>query len=1578
MKFILHRKVFISMVFIGLTMLGYVSYKQLAVELIPNAELPMLFVQIQSRLEVDPKYMENQAVIPIEGAVGTMEGVENIETFLNNRSATIQVEFKQNIEFKYTFLKLQEKIDQVAESLDENFIVTVSKVDIQQLTNQFMELQIRGSGGTDRLRNIVEQEILANLENTDGIASATVFGGKEKSIEVTYDLPACEAYGITPSQIRNAITQNSRNRVFTGYLHESQKQYFVHVTAEYDNVTDIENIVVAEGPIFLKDVADVYFGVKDEETISRVNGLDAVSIMLVSDSQANLIDLSHRVQEEIAELNKKLAPKDVEIVVQTNLAETMEKNIDQIIDLALVGGLLAIFVLWMFLKNFRIVSFMALGMPVSVFTAFNLFYAFNISINSITLVGLVLAIGMLLDNSVVVLENIYRLAGKRYDAELAVTQGTKEVWRSIVAATLTTIAIFLPFLFSTEYMVKLLGSNIGVSIVSTLIISLFVALLLVPIGAHVLLKGKKAKNIFYEKVTTNNRIVQIYVLLLKSAMRNPGGTIIGAIVVFFVSVFIVLAISVNSLEEVEEDRFSIYVTMPTGSTLENTDLVVADVEQRLADIPEKQDLIANIQEEEAILTFKLKEKYKEINKKTIGEIKSEVEKRVGNIAKAEISLTQPTSSASFRGGGGGRSGSEGFGAFMGIGTNQERVVIKGENFEVMKGVAEDLEYYIEDLSSIRNVNVNVSDNRPELHLYFNQLLLNEYGINLTNISSELASFSREFTSGVNFKQGTEEYEIVIKQKLPEGVDEEDVEKNVDDLKQLKINSTAGATYDLQDISDVVYARGTSSITRVNQEKQIELTYRFVDEAEQSKDLLEAYRLEIDDIVSAYKLPAGIAVEVIHEEDQYQEFYFLIGIAFVLIFMILASVFESVVTPFVLMFSIPLAAIGSFIGLILTGNSLFNANTLMGFLILLGVVVNNGIILIDYTNLLRKQGHRKSRALIAAGLSRVRPILITAGTTIVALFPLAMGQAEYVGAIGAPFAITVIGGLTVSTLLTLIFIPTLYAGLENVINWLKSLHWMLKTGMAIVFAIGAVYIWFKVDTFIWQLLDYMLLIILVPGVVAFVMTSLRNASIKVINEDEPIKIEVRKLVKIYDRDNRFMREWKAGIKIRERAGLVKDYKKFRDFNDLIWQLPLFGFLVYFTFFYLESNFWMWVFAHFIFFFQFLLMIPVNQVLQNKFEATSKQKFLKIKNILGRIIYWGTPLLFLAVFFKRWDNLGMLIFVGVIWLLLLVIYRSGEYIQEKNLNIARIEGRFGGLRRGYFNLVRQIPVIGKRKKPFRALNGVSLEINTGMFGLLGPNGAGKSTMMRIICGILEQSYGKIWINGLDTQKYREELQGLIGYLPQAFGTYENMSAWEFLDYQAILKGIRDTKIRDERLEYVLKSVHMYDRRNDKIGSFSGGMKQRIGIAQILLNLPRILVVDEPTAGLDPRERIRFRNLLVELSRERIVIFSTHIIEDISSSCNQVAVINRGDLKYFGTPNDMVNMGNGFVWQFSIPAKDFDNIADKKLIVHHMRDGENIRVRCLSKEKPQEDAISVSPHLEDAYLCLLKDFVKGGTNE
>ena len=1570
MNFIINRKVFISMLFIGLTLLGYVSYKQLAVELMPNAELPTLSVSISSRNEVDPNYMEKQAVIPIEGAIGTMEGIESMETSVTSRSASITVNFKQNVNTKYLFLRLQEKIDQAAENLDDNFTVNVNR-NAGNASSIFMELQVRGSDGADRVRNVVDEDITGKIENIDGIATVEVFGGQEKSIEVTYDLAACEAYNITPSQIQSAISAGATQRTFAGYLHDSKKEYFVLVSSDYENVSDIENIVLADGPIYLKDVADVYFGVKEVETISRVNGMESVSMVLYNESQANLIDLSHDVQDEIARLNEELASKDVEIVVQTNVAETMEDNINQIMNLALVGGLMAIFVLWMFLKNLKIVSFIALAIPISVFTSFNLFYAFNITLNSLTLVGLVLAIGMLLDNSVVVLENIYRLSGKKYDAGRAVVQGTSEVWRSIVAATLTTVTVFLPFIFSSDYQVRLLGNNIGVSIVSTLMVSLLVALLFIPMAAHVMLKGRASHNIFYEKVTTNNRIIQIYILLLKTSLRNPAGTIIGAIIVFFLAVFITLAMSISTNQEIEEDQFQISVSMPTGSTLDNTDQLVTTVEGRLADVEEIQDVASNIQAEQASLTVSLKEDFKEIKNRSVAEIKSDIQDKLRDIRQADIEIVSSSSSGGSTGGS--RSGAQNFSSFLGIGSNQERIVIKGENFEVMRGVAEDLEYFIEDLESINSVRTNISRNQPEIHMYFNPLLLTEYELNLNNVTSELGTFSTEFTSGASYTQGDEDYDIIIKQRMTEEEEEEaNEQRNMDDLRRLPVRNSAGATYDLQDFTDLVYSDGMARFTRVNQEKQIEVTYSFTSDAEESKDLLEAYRLEIDDIVANYNLPSGVAVEVVHEENEFSEFYYLIGAAFILIIMILASVFESLVIPFVLMFSVPLAAIGSLLAILFTGNSLFNANTLMGFLILLGVVVNNGIILIDYTNILRKNGYRKSRALMTAGLSRVRPILITAITTIVAMVPLAMGKAEYVGAIGAPFAITVIGGLAFSTILTLVFIPTLYAGMENALNWIKSLHWGLKVAQSVIFLVGATYIYLYVEDFVWKLLDFMFILVAIPGITAFVMTSLRQASTKVIDEKSAITIKIRKLVKIYDRDNRFTREWKSGINIRARAGLLKDYKSIRDFYDLVWQIPLFGFFVYFTFFYVESAFWMWLFAHGVYFFLFLLFVPVNQVLQNKYDATSKKIYLRIRSIIRNIVYWGSPLSFLYVFFRRWDNMGMVIFVGVIWMLILIIYSSGEYIQNKKLNIARISGRFSGLRRGYFTVIRQIPIIGKRKNPFRALNGVSLEIKTGMFGLLGPNGAGKSTMMRTVCGILEQSYGKIWINGLDTQKYREELQGLIGYLPQAFGTYENMSAWEFLDYQAILKGITDTKLRNERLEYVLKNVHMFDRKDDKIGSFSGGMKQRIGIAQILLNLPRILVVDEPTAGLDPRERIRFRNLLVELSRERIVIFSTHIIEDISSSCNQVAVINRGNLKYFGAPNDMLKIGDNFVWQFTMPAKDFEDYPNKQMIVHHMRDGDNIKVRCLSKEKPSETAINVSPHLEDAYLCLLKDFV------
>jgi len=1556
------------MLFLGLTVLGYVSYKQLPVELLPNAELPFLFVQANSGTDMAPEYMENHVVIPLEGAIGTLEGIESIESNVNSRQSTIIVYYKKNVNFKYAYLKLQEKINEMQSSMPANVRVMVAKVDLKQMNSQFMELQARGEGGIDRVRTLVDQDIKPDLENIDGIASVNVYGGKQKSIEIILDTKACEAYHITPGKIRSVLSQNTQSRTYVGNLKEKTTQFFVHVTAEYTKVEDLENLVVASGPILLKDVAEVRFGVKEETSFSRVNGKDAVTILLVNDSQANLIELSKATRKIVSKLNEKMAAKDIEIAEISNSADQMEKNIDQIMELALIGGIMAIFVLWIFLKNLRIVSFIALAIPISIFTSFNLFYAFGISINSLTLVGMALAIGMLLDNSVVVLENIYRLAGKGYAPLQAVVQGTTEVWRSILASTLTTITVFLPFLFSKNFMVEMLGFNVGVSIISTVLVSLAVAVLLVPMASYALLRRQVAKNIFYEKVTTNMRMVQIYLVLLKSCMRNPLGTVIGGIVLFFLAVFISLAISISSLQEVENKEIRLYVTMPSGSSLETTDHTVQEVEKKLDGLAEKLDVISKIEAEQAVVTIKLKEKYEDIADRSFAVIKNDISDRTKGIKASSISFTQTQSTRNFQGGSRNMGGA--FQKMMGIGTDEEKIVLKGQDFKQLQAVGEDLKYFIDQLESVQTVNLNISDSRPEVHLYFNPLLMTEYNISLQSVLSEINSFSKEISTGIQYKQGIDLYEIIITQKpLVEG-EKLKTDRTMEELKMLQISDAAGGIHDLQDFTNIVYASGLSGINRVNQEKQIEVNYRFISEASSSKDLLAAYRYEIDELVANYNLPSGVAAEVVHDETDFSEFYFLIGAAIILIFMIMASVFESIATPFVLLFSIPLAAIGSLLALIITNNSLLNANTLTGFLILIGVVVNNGIILIDYTNILRNRGFRRSRALMTAGLSRVRPILITAITTIVGMLPLAMGDAEYVSAIGAPFAIVVIGGLALSTLLTLVFIPTFYSGLENAIEWFKEQTLRIRITMITLMAASFALIYFSVDSGLWQMLDFVIVIILVPGSTWFVLNSLRKAETKLIGEDDKIGIRIQNLVKIYDRESRFAREWESGKKIRRRAGLEKQYQTLHEFDYLIWQLPVLGFLVYFSFIYLDSAFWSLLLSVGITQFALSIWKPFGSFLNFRAEKTGKKRPQKIYQLIRTFLFWILPAIELILVWKITKTIGFVVTFGVLWYLALAISVTSKKLYEEKINIDRITGRFGTMRRGLLRLVKQIPVIGKQHQPFKALNGISLEIGTGMFGLLGPNGAGKSTMMRIICGILEQSYGKIWINGIDTQEKREELQGLIGYLPQEFGTYENMPASEFLDYQAILKGLTDKEERESRIEYVLKAVHLWEKKDDKIGSYSGGMKQRIGIAQILLHLPKIMVVDEPTAGLDPRERIRFRNLLVELSRDRIVIFSTHIIEDISSSCNQVAVVNRGRMKYFGTPADMVHLAKDMVWQFDLSVDDFDKMENKQLVTHHMRQGDQIRVRFLSREKPTEDAIMANPVLEDAYLCLIKD--------
>jgi len=581
----------------------------------------------------------------------------------------------------------------------------------------------------------------------------------------------------------------------------------------------------------------------------------------------------------------------------------------------------------------------------------------------------------------------------------------------------------------------------------------------------------------------------------------------------------------------------------------------------------------------------------------------------------------------------------------------------------------------------------------------------------------------------------------------------------------------------------------------------------------------------------------------------------------------------------------------------------------------------------------------------------------------------MGESEYVSQIGASFAITVIGGLAVSTLFTLLFIPTVYAGLENVLAWLHGMNWKVKVAQLSVVTGGMALIYYEVNSMLWQAVYMVVLIAAVPGLTWFIQMSLRQARADFIPKDEDVRIHIRRMLKIYDDHTRFVREWTQGERSARHQEETPDYSHGENFKHYAWQIPLMGFFVYFIYFYLDSPGWLFLLSVPLYFYTLLVWSSVAEYLFHRGVYQQSRRHRLLGSFCEKLILWGFPLFSLIVFYVREFPPPVIVFIGLVWYAAIIVSTASSRLHRKNINIMRLTGKFAGVRRHFYRFIRSIPVLGRRKKPFHALSGVSLKIGNGMFGLLGPNGAGKTTLMRIICGVLTQSRGTLRINDMNVQDKREELQGVIGYLPQEFGFYENLTAAQFLDYMAILKSLYDRHKRNEIVQYTLKSVHLTEHQDRKIGTYSGGMKQRLGIAMALLHLPRILVVDEPTAGLDPRERIRFRNLMVELSRERIVIFSTHIIEDISSSCNNLAVLNRGALYYEGNPQGMTEAAADKVWQVLVTPDEFTELRDTLWIVHHMRLQEKIRVRCLAAEQPHPEAEPVSATLEDAYLWLMR---------
>ncbi|MFC1554566.1 efflux RND transporter permease subunit [candidate division KSB1 bacterium] len=1581
----INRPVTTAMFFLALSLLGVISWNKLPVQLTPNLTFPQISVQA-SMPNASPDQIEKELIIPIEGEIAKMEHIERITSVVRNGSGSVNAEFKLQANMKFVSLKLEQKINELSARLPENSRVNVGRnMDMAAiLSNALMDVSIRGEGDVNSLRKFAEEKLKPELEKIDGVANVGVRGGNLREVQIEIEEYQARKYGINLNTVISRINAFNREKEFLGKIKRNNAINFVTISGQVTKLSELENIIINESiPLKLKDISVIKYGSQEEDRIYRINGRSTVGISLLKDNESNLLKTANNAVEEIERLNKIYEPEGLQIVVNMNAADFMTEAITNIEYLAISGAILSLLVLLVFLKNGRTVLAILLSIPISLLVTFNLMYYFGLTINVLSLIGLAIAVGMLVDNSIVVLENIFRhyeLGKKPKEASMI---GCSEVFKAIFASTLTTVAIFLPIVFLSDTTLIIL-KEIMLALIFPLGVSLIVAVTVIPsYAAQVLIRLKDfesevSKRRSVLKKWQNSRIMELFTILLKARLRSPARTIILLTLLFVVTPVVTCPFMMIFEGVQEETQLPIYIETERGADLDATDRIALEVENIVDSLDFLKEFRTDVQPEEASVTLEFMNKDDRNNEElSLDDIRDRLESQTdiipgGTIRYERISAGGRTGTGGGGGGdmGGGGGGMGGLGALFG--STDEIIRVKGYDQGTMKFVVESIMDRLRSFPEVnsRRVRSNLREGGLELQIWGDQKSMSQYNLTMRNIMSGITASQRqgnEMTTRFKDSDG----EVVIRAKMIEKK-----ERNIEELRDMSIPVPNVGDIPIENVSRIIMDEGRRSILRRDQERQIEIRYTFRDEYAQTQQDLEALRVEVDEAIHDIRLPRGFNLEIIHDEDNLLYTVmtrFLIGI--LIIYTILASTFESVKFPVIIFISIPMAITGSLWLLFFTGTSVQNPFALFSFLILLGIVVNNGIILIDYITILRKQHNfSRSRALLHASRARVRPILMTSITTILGVLPLAIWP-NNASDMTQPFAISLIGGLSFATLLTLVYIPVLYLSIDDFINGMRRKG---IPGVLIAIILNAGLVWmvlWGVQSLIYRILWIVIFTFALNAILWNVYNYLDRRKKKVIFGDD-LFIRIRNLTKIYNEPSKFKKDFFRRTRIednlREKGVFKKDLSSI--YENLIWKVPLFAFFIFVHYHFIDrtfrSGFWLFIMsASFYFLFNNVIksiwyLIKIRKDAGNIPELSRRAKrFIASAKVLEVIAMF--------VYLDRLWNLktGWTIFWCFMWLFIWYSRSITMRIYKGEVQVDKIKGWFKKIRKFFYRILLKIPGIGRKKIQVRALHGVDLEIRNGMFGLLGPNGAGKSTLMRLISNLFIPSRGEIYFNDYKLSGHRDFIQKFIGYLPQKFGLYGEFTAWNHLNYMALLNRWGNKNERHKLIESVLKNVNLWDRRNDKIKTFSGGMKQRVGVAQALLNLPRIIVVDEPTSGLDPRERIRFRNMLAEMSKNRIVIFSTHIVEDISTSCREVAVLNKGKVLFQGDPEDMRNHASGKVWEAEIPADSFTEWNRKVQIVSHMRKENYVKIKYISN-KPAEDLETkpAEPTLEDAYLLML----------
>ncbi|MCL4708521.1 efflux RND transporter permease subunit [bacterium] len=1576
-SFSLKRPITVFMLALGLCLLGAISWQRLPVQLLPQFILPEVYIGA-GMPGASPEKIERELVFAIEAELATLEGVHDIESNVFADYATTKIAFNHGTDMKFALLKLQQKMNALENRLPAGSRIEVNRFDTADLSTYLMELSIRGEASIDELREAAERRVRPRLEQIDGVVNLNIGGGQRSTVGIQIDPERCEAVGLPVPLVQQKINAFHRQPEHLGRVVSAGRYLDVNLFGRVDDLRELRELIIDErGPTRLRDVADIGYSQAERTQLYRVDGKSGVGIFVQKDNVSNMLAVADDVLAQIEELNRELAPQGFELAVNFSQAGLIQQALDRIESMALTGALLALLVLFLFLRNLRFVIILMIAIPVSLLVTFNLMYGFDLSVNILSLCGLALAIGMLVDNGIVVMENVFAHYQRGKSVFAAVYDGTREVSRSILAATGTTVLVFLPVLF-VESEAKLFVRELALSVVFPLLISLMVAITLIPLLARLTLKGPPPRPF------GSGRILEIYRLLLKSCLRHRVRTIATVVIFLLISLFTGVVYIIGTAPPPPPDRLDIYINMPRGATLDATDEIVQRLENQTRELPNLKETRASIRAEEAHLAVNFVEPAKRTKKLKLDEIKEKLKRLNRGLEHVEINFDRPS-----RSGGGGVSRDNELSGLLG---GDKALRLRGYDLASLRVLGDQIVQTLRAIPDMEKeaVRSDLQSGAPELQIHGDRLRLALWGLNMQEVMNAIWATRPEGANAATpFYAANGERDVQMLMKDAE-------ERRLEDVENLKVTNATGQPVPLREVANIRLDEGPGNIVRYNQERQVKISYAFVREAQDSKTRLELAEAQVDRMLQELRLPHGFTIEKVETEDKKTVYYWMLAIGAILIYMLLAAQFESLFSPFVILGTVPTAVIGALFALAFSGTPLSLGEgapmALLGFIVLLGIVVNNGIFLIDRITILRKQGYRWQRAVMIAVQSRVRPILMTSGTTMLGIFPLALKQGTELE-LWPPFAITVLGGLAVSTFSTLVFIPVLYVGLEQTKEWLKKIGW-LGLGLGTLAAAGLIY-WFhqsyqsKLYTSLVAMPIWFGILGLIYGVQQFF--AVRREREQVLTEK--LHIRIKNLTKVYGAPGRVTREWNKERRRLQRfvASGQLPWQRESIRESAIWMATL-GALIFYLHTFFTSGFWLiilsmvtlaWLFGVRELYYRWRFVAgrpPQAQPRIFRWKFWSRRKASAVEpdratqpaTILNLTRRGGVWLVLLFLIYLQWrvQTPAVTVIAAVVALLIFVLRRIAKKIETGLINPELPQGKFRKPKRMLYAIVRALPYIRPPRPQVRALTGVDLEIGQGMFGLLGPNGAGKTTLMRLIVGVLEANHGSIKINDRLLSQHREAFHGAIGYLPQDFGLYENMTPLDYLNYHALTNGIYEQATRHELIEKLLQGVGLWERRDDKIKTFSGGMKQRVGIAQTLLHLPQIIVVDEPTAGLDPRERIRFRNLLSELAKERIVIFSTHIVEDISSTCHDLAVLAGGRLLYRGSPEDMQRQAHGKVFEAVVTEEAFQDWRETLHIVQHQKTANGVRMRFLRSEPVSGLAVeTVEPTLEDAYVYLLQ---------